>query len=296
MRLWVFVLIGFGFLGLEVGPVLAQNLAQNMSGNCPAPALSRLRSHRVGPGETLESIGRQYNLTPATLLGMNPGLRNGGLPVGETILIPPFNGRQVRVNPGTSWKSLAEIYNVRADVLFEVNGCVEPQGVVFIPGVNSSQNNREVQRAVEVAAGVISGYPLPQNAAVLLGYGLQFMPLRNIQAFHAGVDLEAKEGTSVLAAGEGIIAFAGVQGSYGNLVVVNHTSGKQTRYAHLASISVRVGEQVRRGQVLGTVGKTGSPDITASHLHFEVRSASQMGWVAEDPRNYFKGGSVVIGN
>ncbi|MCT7950697.1 M23 family metallopeptidase [Ancylothrix sp. C2] len=288
MRFWFFVLIGF--LGLEVGPVLAQNMA----GNCPAPALSRVKSHRVAAGESLESIGRQYNLTPATLVGMNPGLRNGGLRVGEVILIPPFNGRQVATNPGTSWKSLAEIYNVRADVLFEVNGCVEPQEVVFIPGVNSSQNNREVQRAVEVAAGVISGYPLPQKAPVLLGYGLQFMPLRNIQGFHAGVDLEAKEGTAVLAAGEGIIAFAGMQGNYGNLIVINHASGKQTRYAHLASISVRVGEQVNRGQVLGTVGKTGIPDITASHLHFEVRSSSQMGWVAEDPQNYFKDGPVGV--
>ncbi|HEY9811695.1 MAG TPA: M23 family metallopeptidase [Halomicronema sp.] len=290
MKFWIFVLIGLGFLGLEVLPVAAQG----GSSNCPAPALSRVKYHLVAAGETLESVAIKYNLTSATLVGMNPGLKNGVLPVGEEIVIPPFNGRRVEVNYGESWKRLSEIYNVRADVLFEVNGCVEPQGVVFIPGVNSSQNNREVQRAVEVAAGVISGFPLPEKASVILGYGLGFIPLRNTQAFHAGIDLEAKEGTPVLAVGEGTIAFAGMQGSYGNLVVINHAFGKQTRYAHLASISVRVGEKINRGQLLGTVGKTGNPDINEAHLHFEVRSSSAAGWVAEDPQNYFKNGPVGV--
>ncbi len=86
-----------------------------------------------------------------------------------------------------------------------------------------------------------------------------------------------------MAVDTGIIAFVGQQGNYGNLVVINHQGGRQTRYAHLSRIAVREGQQVKVGTPLGTVGSTGSPDINPSHLHFEVRFNSPSGWVAQDP-------------
>ena len=75
----------------------------------------------------------------------------------------------------------------------------------------------------------------------------------------------------------------GQQDNYGNLVVVNHPGGKQTRYAHLDTIQVVIGQQVNSGEVLGTVGTTGRPDLDTPHLHFEVRDNSPLGWVAQDP-------------
>ncbi len=85
------------------------------------------------------------------------------------------------------------------------------------------------------------------------------------------------------------VAFAGEQGGYGNLVVVNHQGGRQTRYyAHLSSVGVWVGQSVKMGDTLGTVGSTGRPDIDKPHLHFEVRYYSPQSWLAPDPEPNLK--------
>lgn len=249
---------------------------------CPQPLLSRLKRHRIAPGETLESIARQYNLIPATLLGMNPNLRQGKISVGEEIVIPPFNGIEVAIAPGQVWQEVVKAYNGRPDVVFEVNGCQTQPTVLFIPGVNWSPKGPPVP-----ALAVLSGYPLPRPALLQLGYGWQLNPNINKVIFHSGLDLSAEVGTPVLSVGAGIIAFAGERSGYGQLVVVNHASGKQTRYAHLSNIAVKVGQTIQQGEVLGTVGTTGTPDNNQPHLHFEIRYNSDLGWVAEDPKFYF---------
>ena len=87
--------------------------------------------------------------------------------------------------------------------------------------------------------------------------------------FHAGVDYPAPMGTSVWAAGDGVVAFTGQADGFGTLVVVQHSSGVTTFYGHLSKILVPVGKRVSRGTPLGLVGMTG--DATGPHLHFEVR-------------------------
>jgi Peptidase family M23/LysM domain len=273
-----------------MAPVLATSANPNpeiptpeMDSVCQRPALERLKSHTVAPGETLESIARQHNLIPATLMGMNPPLRRGFAPVGSAIAIPPYNGIRVEVPAGWTWQKLAEVYKVRADVLFEVNGCLLNPQIVFVPGVNWSPGTFTTP-----GLSPLQGDPLPTLTQEGLGYGWQLHPVRGEVFFHSGLDLLAPSGTKVLVVGPGIVAFAGNQGTYGNLVVVNHQAGKQTRYAHLDSIAVKVGQKVKQGDVLGTVGMTGKPDIVQSHLHFEVRYNSNLGWVAEDPELYLR--------
>lgn len=244
---------------------------------CSSPAIDRFVRYKVAPGETLEQVAAKHNLIPATLIGVNPALQNGQLAIGSEIVIPPYNGIRVQVAKGQTWKQLAAKYNVRADVLFEINGCQNPQQIVFIPGVNWSPP------PIVSSATTIRGYPLPQSADTALGYGWQLDSVTNKVVFHSGIDLLATAGTPVQAVNDGIVAFAGVQGSYGNLVVVNHPSGKQTRYAHLESIAVQVGQKVKQGELLGKVGTTGQPNSKQVHLHFELRYASGLGWTAEDP-------------
>ncbi len=252
--------------------------------DCPSPAMSRLRRHTAAQGETIESIARQYNVIPAALIGINPMLRGGGVSAGSTIVIPPYSGIEVEVPAGWNWQKLAEAYKVRADLLFEANGCRPLGKTVFVPAVN-----RSIGPSINLdAARSVQGFPLPAPAVEALRYGRQLHPVLREFFFHSGVDFLASEGTQVLAAGEGTVAFAGPQGDYGNLVVVNHQAGKQTRYAHLKDIAVKVGQKVQSGEVLGTVGTTGKRDIPPSHLHFEVRYNSGLGWVAEDPLLYLQ--------
>jgi len=251
--------------------------------DCPQPALSRLIRHKVAPGETLESIAQQYNLIPATLMGMNPALQNGKVAVRSEILVPPYNGIRVAVPPGQTLQQVAERYKIRSDVLFEVNGCQTAPKVVFVPGVNWSP-----QRPLDSVNAELTGYPLPSAATVALGYGWQLNPETGKVFFHSGLDLLAAIGTPVKAIGAGTVAFAGEQGTYGNLVVLNHQGGKQSRYAHLQNIKVKVGQTLKQGDLLGTVGATGKPTSNQPHLHFEMRYASSVGWVAEDPASFLK--------
>ena len=250
---------------------------------CPEPVLLRLHRHRVTSGDSLESIARQYNLLPTTLQGLNPHARTGKIASGSELLIPPFNGIQVKVSPGSNWRDLAEQFGVRADVLFEVNGCQQNPSVVFVPGVNWSPN-----RPTFAIASGITGYPLPQTASVVVNYGWRVQPETGQVSFHSGIDLFAAPGTPVLSAAGGTVAFSGQQDNYGILVVVNHAQGRQTRYAHLSSSTVTLGQQVKQGEQLGTTGMTGQPDSNQPHLHFEVRHNSSLGWVAEDPTPYFR--------
>lgn len=257
---------------------------------CPAPVLSRLVRHKVAAGETLDSIAQKYNLLPTTLMGMNPSLRNGKVAIGMQILVPPFNGIRVELQPGQTLRDVAKVYNVRPDVLFEVNGCQSAPRVVFVPGVNWSPIDGPGQTAPNSSErSIVSGYPLPtkpSKAAIILDYGWRLQPTTGQVAFHSGVDLAAPVGTSVLAAGAGTVAFAGPQGVYGNMVVINHQEGLQTRYAQLDNLKVKAGQSIARGQSIGTVGTTGRPSSPQPHLHFEVRSRSNLGWVAEDPQAY----------
>ncbi len=94
------------------------------------------------------------------------------------------------------------------------------------------------------------------------------------------MDIAVPTGTTVSAAAEGTVVFAGRKGGYGNLVIVEHPDGRETRYAHLSSISVTAGDPVTQGQPIALSGSTGKS--TGPHLHFEIREDG----VAVDPRQF----------
>jgi len=273
-------------LTIPFSPVLAQpNSSESNQQNCPEPAASRIKIHLVAPGETVESIANLYNLIPATLMGMNPSIRQGTVQAGTEIFIPPFNGIMVEVPENQTWRDVAAAFKLREILVYEANGCQENPRIVFLPGVNWSPGGL-IENVVEDSD--IKGYPLPTPAPIALGYGWLLHPTTHKVFFHSGIDLMANPGTPVLAVGDGVVAFAGQRGDYGNLVVINHQRGQQSRYAHLEGITVTTGQTVRQGELIGTVGETGNPDTETAHLHFEVRYNSDLGWVAQDPKSYFK--------
>ncbi|RAM50789.1 MAG: peptidase [Hapalosiphonaceae cyanobacterium JJU2] len=270
-----------GFVSTDPNPVVAQ------AAKCPTPALERFVRHKVGRDETLQSIAKLYNLAPDTIITMNPSLKNGRVTTGSNILIPPYNGIVVEVARGQTWRELAQKYKIRADALFELNGCKPPSQIAFIPTSNQSSN--PASSSPSSTPGVqITGYPLASVAQVGFPYGWQVNPKNGEVFFHSGIDLLTAIGTPVNAIAPGTVVFAGDRGTYGNLVIINHGGGLQSRYAQLESIKVSVGQQVKQGEVLGTVGQTGQPTITQPHLHFEIRSNSSLGWVAQDPKQYMK--------
>ena len=147
----------------------------------------------------------------------------------------------------------------------------------------------------DLTLAVPSICPLPVGTFVLTSpFGNRTSPFTNTVDFHSGIDLASREGTPVLATGDGRIVFAGRfplsrnvrWWRYGNVVVIDHGDRYLTIYAHLQEIDVRRGATVRRGERVGTVGNTGWS--TSPHLHYEVRVRAEQGHepVPADPRIY----------
>ncbi|MBI9068238.1 MAG: M23 family metallopeptidase [Salinivirgaceae bacterium] len=114
------------------------------------------------------------------------------------------------------------------------------------------------------------------------GYGYRIHPIYRTRKMHTGIDLTAPTGTEVYSTGDGKIIVAGyTPGGYGKRILVDHGFGYKTLYAHLHDINVKVGQIVKRGEVIGFVGSTGRS--TAPHLHYEVRKNNQ----TENPVNYY---------
>ena len=117
---------------------------------------------------------------------------------------------------------------------------------------------------------VPSDKPIPSGVEFTSGYGVRSDPFGRGRAMHAGIDLSGPQGTPIYATADGTITEAGWNsGGYGNLVKVDHGRGIETRYGHLSKMTVRAGERVTRGQLIGRMGSTGRS--TGSHLHYEVR-------------------------
>ncbi len=115
-------------------------------------------------------------------------------------------------------------------------------------------------------SGVPSVWPV--RGSVSAGFGERIDPLNGEGAFHSGMDIAAPTGTDVSATADGMVLSAGPDSGYGNAILLDHGNGMTTKYGHLSKIYVVVGQDVKRGQVIGAVGSTGR--TTGPHLHYEV--------------------------
>jgi len=116
----------------------------------------------------------------------------------------------------------------------------------------------------------------PVDGHITSQYGKRQHPRSGEDEFHSGIDIAAEPGMPVKATADGIISFAGWSGGSGNLVVIEHGFGFSTFYAHNKMVAVRIGQKIRRGEVLGYIGSTGNS--TGPHVHYEV-------WQAGSPAN-----------
>ena len=118
-----------------------------------------------------------------------------------------------------------------------------------------------------------TGWTSPVNRVVFSAkYG---QPGGWASGYHTGIDFVIPTGTPVYAVGPGTVVTAGYDSAYGNNVVIRHTDGRYTQYAHLSSLDVSAGQRVRGGKLIGLSGSTGNS--TGPHLHFEARTAPGYG-------------------
>lgn len=113
------------------------------------------------------------------------------------------------------------------------------------------------------------------------GFGMRMHPVLKIMRMHAGIDFTADRGTDIFATGDGVIEKAEWMNGYGNIIIINHGFGYKTRYAHCSEYKSKVGQKIKRGDIIALVGNTGLS--SGPHVHYEVHFKGN----AVNPVNYF---------
>jgi len=108
----------------------------------------------------------------------------------------------------------------------------------------------------------------PADGWISSDFGYRQSPFTGMREFHKGIDIAAPNGNAVFATGDGHVVFAGLNGSMGKMMVIDHGHGMVTRYGHLKTFSKKQGEALKRGDVIGIIGTSGR--TTGPHLHYEV--------------------------
>jgi septal ring factor EnvC (AmiA/AmiB activator) len=138
-----------------------------------------------------------------------------------------------------------------------------------LSGIIAAMNESET-----TGFGALKGrLPLPADGAVEVGFGKVVNPRFNTVTVQKGLDIRAAEGSPVVAIAPGKVVFAGWLRGYGNLLVLDHGGGYHSLMAHLAELGKAVGDPVQTGELLGTVGDTGS--LKGAYLYFELRKRGQ---------------------
>lgn len=235
------------------------------------PGADQISTYVVREGDTLSQIADLFNVTTNTIIWANDLRRGSLITPGQTLAILPVSGVTHTVEKGDTLASIVETYEGEMREVLDFNGLEEGASLsigetVVVPYGKTPQSSISTSA---VASG--GGGP------VLEGYFLRpIVGGRKSQHIHGynGVDLAAPTGTNVLASASGEVIISrgyGYNGGYGQYIVIKHSNGTQTLYAHLSANYVFSGQRVVQGQVIGEVGNTGRS--TGPHLHFEVRGA-----------------------
>ena len=237
--------------------------------------LDRIQIYKVLPADNLQKIAARYDLRPETILWANPKLVSNPdlLWPGQELIIPPVDGVMHVVRAGDTLSSLAVKYkgSVEEIVAFPLNNLESADAPI-----NGGKQLIIPNGTKPYVARQVAMYRGPVPASAVRGSGHFDWPVsgRITQQFwhgHRAIDVGARAGSPIVAADSGYVIKAshGWNSGYGSLVMVDHGNGFVSLYAHMNTIYVRQGENVAKGEQLGTVGNTGRS--TGPHLHFEIR-------------------------
>lgn len=238
--------------------------------------------HTVGTGESLLGIAEFYGIAVTTILWANRLEEGVVLHPRQTLLILPVDGVLHSVRRGQTLSKIASLYSVNVEDILRQNQLkttriVEGQQLI-IPGGRPLLASRPSSPPSRVG-GVGRPRPTPApfaEAPPSLGVFQKPCDCTYTQHYrpgHYGVDMARPGGGPIFAAEGGTVIRAdyGWNGGYGNVVEVDHGNGLVTLYAHNKELHVRVGGEVRRGEVIAQMGRTGKVyGITGVHVHFEV--------------------------
>ncbi|MGI6488382.1 MAG: M23 family metallopeptidase [Syntrophomonadaceae bacterium] len=227
---------------------------------------NRVKLHRVARGENLWQIARDHCIDVETLMVMNNLSGECTILEGQLLEVPFQRSRVHRVREGETVWRIARMYQADVSDILKANNIRSPERLRVGQALNipaDSDSKSQVVLMEPPSRGLFTpGFSWPLLGAITSAYGWRK------SGYHHGVDIAARQGTQIRAAGSGKVTFAGYKPIYGRTVILEHPDGKKTLYAHAAALKVKMGEQVKRGQTIATVGSSGRS--TGPHLHFEV--------------------------
>jgi murein DD-endopeptidase MepM/ murein hydrolase activator NlpD len=244
-----------------------------------APLVSRAPIvYIVAKGDTLENIGRQFNLPWRYVVWSNPVLRHMPLTVGWPIKLPPVPGVVAVVKSGDTPASLAALYGVDVSTLLGFNRIRGPQlspgSVLVIPLDPAKGPNLSTGVPADPIDPGQFLCPTPGGQNIQ-GFGPTTFALEpsfdGYLHFHKGIDLVAGYASPILAAAGGTVTATGYLGAFGIRVEVTDSFGLVEIYAHESQVAVTVGQEVQQGEKIGYVGDTGLS--IGTHLHFQLEIA-----------------------
>lgn len=285
-------LLGIIFLALSLSACASMNWWGGWSSN----------TVKVSKGDTLYSISRRYGVPIKDMINANHLVPPYTLYVGQKLKLPSKHYHIVK--RGESLYSISRLYNVDITSLSKVNNLQTPYALsvgqkLLLPASVSSyavstQTSSAKSAPTRAAVAPVSTvstqqqtytppatnrktkFMWPVRGTVISGFGNLGNGRKN-----DGINIKATLGTAVQAADGGTVAYAGSElKGFGNLILIKHTDGWITAYAHNDKLLVRKGQKVARGEKIATVGSTGS--VTTPQLHFEVRAGKK----AVNPRSY----------
>lgn len=171
---------------------------------------------------------------------------------------------------------------VRAHTADSPQALAQKLDKISAEATRQEQSLQELQAYFQEQKSLLASVPSiwPARGWVTSDFGSRLDPYTSDRVMHAGLDIAGPHGKSIVTPADGTVVFAGLEGGYGNVLVIDHGYGIKTRYGHLASIRAKAGDRVKRGDTIAAMGNTGRS--TGPHLHYEVR----VNGIAQNPRKF----------
>ena len=224
------------------------------------------QSYRVRRGDSVSTIAAAFSVSMDAIIASN-GITNArALREGEILRIPNMDGIPHIVRTGDSLVSISQAFGVPLEAILDANDIqsdvISPGTTLFIPGARMNRDDLRIALGDQLFVHPVRG------ARLTSPFGWRNDPFTGVRRHHAAIDLAAPTGTPIVAAKSGRVSALGYDRVFGNFIIITHANNFQTLYAHLHTIGVRRGDQVRQGARIGTVGNTGLS--TGPHLHFAI--------------------------
>ncbi|MDR2097861.1 MAG: M23 family metallopeptidase [Spirochaetaceae bacterium] len=235
-------------------------------------------NYTVKKGDSVSKIAADHSLSLDAIIASN-NLHNARLlREGEILRIPNMDGIPYTVVKGDTYQKIADKTNVALEAILDANDIqddnIKAGDILFLPGARMRSDD------LKMALGELFMYPV--RGRLSSSFGWRKDPFTGQRRYHSAVDLAANTGTPVKAAADGKVTTAAYSQIFGNYLIITHSGGFQSMYAHLNSTNVKTGTRVSQGDLIGEVGSTGRS--TGAHLHFAIYKNGR----AVNPLEYVK--------